>query len=83
VKKRVFAELDRVMARDTILATNTSTLSVMELATPSRTRRVCGMHFFNPASTMTWSRSSVPDRLERDDRGVTTSRWPAARNQWR
>jgi 3-hydroxybutyryl-CoA dehydrogenase len=54
VKKRVFAELDRVMARDTILATNTSTLSVMELATTiSHPERVCGMHFFNPASTMT------------------------------
>ena len=54
VKKRGFAELDRVMARDTILATNTSTLSVMELATTiSHPERVCGMHFFNPASTMT------------------------------
>ncbi len=54
VKKRVFKELDRVMAPDTILATNTSTLSVMELATTiSHPERVCGMHFFNPASTMT------------------------------
>ncbi|MGC1419792.1 MAG: 3-hydroxyacyl-CoA dehydrogenase family protein [Acidimicrobiales bacterium] len=54
VKKRVFKELDRVMGPDTILATNTSTLSVMELATTiSHPERVCGMHFFNPASTMT------------------------------
>ena len=54
VKKRVFAELDRVMEPGTILATNTSTLSVLELATTiSHPERVCGMHFFNPASTMT------------------------------
>jgi 3-hydroxybutyryl-CoA dehydrogenase len=53
VKKRVFAELDRVMQPSTILATNTSTLSVMDLAvTISNPQRVCGLHFFNPASTM-------------------------------
>jgi 3-hydroxybutyryl-CoA dehydrogenase len=53
VKKRVFAELDHVMRPNTILATNTSTLSVMDLAmTISNPERVCGVHFFNPASTM-------------------------------
>jgi 3-hydroxybutyryl-CoA dehydrogenase len=53
VKKRVFGELDRIMASDTILTTNTSTLSVMDLATTiSNPQRVCGLHFFNPASTM-------------------------------
>jgi 3-hydroxybutyryl-CoA dehydrogenase len=53
VKKRVFGELDRVMSSDTILTTNTSTLSVLELATTiSHPERVCGLHFFNPASTM-------------------------------
>jgi 3-hydroxybutyryl-CoA dehydrogenase len=53
VKKHVFAELDRVMSPDTILTTNTSTLSVMQLATTiSNPQRVCGLHFFNPASSM-------------------------------
>jgi 3-hydroxybutyryl-CoA dehydrogenase len=53
VKKAVFAELDRVMSPTAILATNTSTLSVMELATGiSHPERVCGVHFFNPASVM-------------------------------
>jgi 3-hydroxybutyryl-CoA dehydrogenase len=54
VKKRIFGELDRVMMPDAIVATNTSTLSVMELATMiSHPERVCGLHFFNPATTMT------------------------------
>jgi 3-hydroxybutyryl-CoA dehydrogenase len=53
VKKRVFGELDRVLRPGTILASNTSTLSVLELATSiSHPERVCGLHFFNPASTM-------------------------------
>jgi 3-hydroxybutyryl-CoA dehydrogenase len=53
VKKRIFGELDRVMRPDAILATNTSTLSVIELATMiSHPERVCGLHFFNPATTM-------------------------------
>jgi 3-hydroxybutyryl-CoA dehydrogenase len=53
VKKRIFGELDRVIRSDAILATNTSTLSVMELATMiSHPERVCGLHFFNPATTM-------------------------------
>jgi 3-hydroxybutyryl-CoA dehydrogenase len=54
VKHRVFAELDRVMTPDTVLATNTSTLSVTELALAiSHPERVCGLHFFNPAAHMT------------------------------
>jgi 3-hydroxybutyryl-CoA dehydrogenase len=54
VKRRVFAELDRVMGPGTVLATNTSTLSVTELALAiSHPERVCGLHFFNPAAQMT------------------------------
>jgi 3-hydroxybutyryl-CoA dehydrogenase len=53
IKKVVFQELDRVMKGNAILATNTSTLSVMDLAMgTSHPKRVCGVHFFNPASTM-------------------------------
>ena len=53
VKQDLFAELDRVCAPDAILATNTSTLPVVELAmVTERPDRVCGIHFFNPAPAM-------------------------------
>jgi 3-hydroxybutyryl-CoA dehydrogenase len=49
-KQELFAELDRITADDAILATNTSALSVTEIAAAaSRRERVLGMHFFNPA----------------------------------
>ncbi len=49
-KRELFAELDRVCAPDAILATNTSALSVTEIAEATeRPDRVIGMHFFNPA----------------------------------
>ena len=52
-KEVLFRELDALAAPNTILATNTSTLSVSALAmATTRPDRVCGMHFFNPASTM-------------------------------
>ncbi len=50
VKKAIFTELDAVVGPDTILATNTSSLSVTEISTAnSRPGRVIGVHFFNPA----------------------------------
>ena len=53
-KKHLFSELDRVCAATTILATNTSTLPVVEMAMETgRPERVCGVHFFNPAPAMT------------------------------
>jgi len=53
VKRELFAELDGVVGADAILATNTSALSVTEIATPTaRPERVVGMHFFNPAPLM-------------------------------
>jgi 3-hydroxybutyryl-CoA dehydrogenase len=53
VKQDLFAELDRVCAPGAILATNTSTLPVVELAmVTQRPARVCGIHFFNPAPAM-------------------------------
>jgi 3-hydroxybutyryl-CoA dehydrogenase len=49
-KQELFAELDRITAPDAILATNTSALSVTEIAAATgRPERVLGMHFFNPA----------------------------------
>jgi 3-hydroxyacyl-CoA dehydrogenase len=53
VKKEVFAKIDRIARADAVLATNTSTLDVNEIA--SATRRpesVIGMHFFSPANVM-------------------------------
>jgi 3-hydroxybutyryl-CoA dehydrogenase len=53
-KKHLFNELDRVCGEQAILATNTSTFPVIELAMETgRPERVCGVHFFNPAPVMT------------------------------
>jgi 3-hydroxybutyryl-CoA dehydrogenase len=53
VKKHLFAEIDRVCPDATIIATNTSTLSVVDLAmSTGRPGQVCGIHFFNPAPAM-------------------------------
>jgi 3-hydroxybutyryl-CoA dehydrogenase len=53
VKKALFAELDTVVKPSAILATNTSTLPVIEMAmATSRPDKVCGVHFFNPAPAM-------------------------------
>jgi 3-hydroxybutyryl-CoA dehydrogenase len=53
VKKELFTELDRIVKDGAILATNTSTLPVVELAVETgRPERVCGVHFFNPAPAM-------------------------------
>ncbi len=52
-KRTLFAELDRICAPDAILATNTSALSVTEIAAATeRPERVIGMHFFNPAPVL-------------------------------
>jgi 3-hydroxybutyryl-CoA dehydrogenase len=53
VKKALFVELDRIVKDGAILATNTSTLPVIEMAVETqRPERVCGIHFFNPAPMM-------------------------------
>jgi len=53
VKVALFGELDRVTKPTAILATNTSTLPVIDLAlATSRPEQVCGIHFFNPAPLM-------------------------------
>ena len=54
VKRSVFAEIDRLARGDAILATNTSTLDVDEIAqATSRPESVLGTHFFSPANVMT------------------------------
>jgi len=53
IKKKVFAELDSFCKPETILASNTSSLSITEIgAATKRPDRVIGMHFFNPAPVM-------------------------------
>lgn len=53
LKREVFAELDRITRPGAILATNTSALSVAEIAeATTRPERVIGMHFFNPAPVL-------------------------------
>jgi 3-hydroxybutyryl-CoA dehydrogenase len=52
-KQELFAELDGLVRGDAVLATNTSALSVTEIASAtSKPERVVGMHFFNPAPLM-------------------------------
>jgi 3-hydroxybutyryl-CoA dehydrogenase len=65
IKKQIFAELDRICKSETILATNTSSLSITEVASATkRPDRVIGLHFFNPAPVM---------KLVEVIRGMTTS----------
>jgi len=52
-KKALFVELNQICRDDAILATNTSTLAVIEMAVEVHNpSRVCGIHFFNPAPAM-------------------------------
>ncbi len=53
LKKTVFKELDELCRPEVILATNTSSMSLTEIASATnRPDKVCGMHFFNPAPLM-------------------------------
>jgi len=53
LKKKVFAELEGIVSEDTVLATNTSALSVSEMAADlAHPERVVGIHFFNPVAQM-------------------------------
>jgi 3-hydroxybutyryl-CoA dehydrogenase len=53
VKRELFAELDRLLSPPAILATNTSALSVTQIAdATSAPERVVGLHFFNPAPVL-------------------------------
>lgn len=53
LKKKIFVELDRICREDTILATNTSSLSVIDMAmVTTKPDKVLGLHFFNPVRVM-------------------------------
>ena len=65
VKKKVFAELDTIVKPDVILASNTSSMSITEIAAATkRPDKVIGMHFFNPVPLM---------KLVEVIRGISTS----------
>ncbi|MEX1300166.1 MAG: 3-hydroxybutyryl-CoA dehydrogenase [Desulfotignum sp.] len=65
VKRQVFQDLDNICKKDTLLATNTSGLSITEMAAVTqRADKVIGMHFFNPVPVM---------KLVELIRGFTTS----------
>ncbi len=65
VKRQVFQDLDNICKKETLLATNTSGLSITEMAAVTqRTDKVIGMHFFNPVPVM---------KLVELIRGFTTS----------
>ena len=53
IKEEIFAQLDQICPSETILASNTSSLSITRLASKTRhADRVAGLHFFNPAPVM-------------------------------
>jgi len=53
LKKRIFGEIDKIAKPDCVLASNTSTLDIDEIASvTSRPRMVIGLHFFSPANVM-------------------------------
>jgi 3-hydroxybutyryl-CoA dehydrogenase len=53
IKKQLFKELDSICKKETILATNTSSLSITDLSiSTNRPEKVIGMHFFNPSPVM-------------------------------
>ena len=53
LKKKLFAELDSICDKEVILASNTSSLSITEIASESiHQDRIVGIHFFNPATVM-------------------------------
>ena len=53
LKKKVFAEISAAAPADALLASNTSTMSISEIATVAKNpERILGMHFFNPAPVM-------------------------------
>jgi 3-hydroxybutyryl-CoA dehydrogenase len=65
VKKRIFEQLDRIVGDDTILSSNTSSISITKIAAVTkRPDKVIGMHFFNPVPLM---------KLVEVIRGIATS----------
>lgn len=78
VKQQVFAELEAVVSPETILATNTSSLSVTEMASGlEHPERVVGLHFFNPVAVLPLV--EIIRTPETDDVSLATA-WDAAKS---
>jgi 3-hydroxyacyl-CoA dehydrogenase/enoyl-CoA hydratase/carnithine racemase len=72
VKQQVFAELEAVVSPECVLATNTSSLSVSEMAAGlTHPERVVGFHFFNPVSVLPLLEIARADKT--DDAAVATA----------
>ena len=70
VKQKLFGELEAVVAPETILASNTSSIRIASIARALRHReRVCGMHYFNPVPLM---------KLVEVVRAAETAQWVVA-----
>lgn len=73
IKQQVFKELDEIVREDVVLATNTSSMSITEIASVVKNpSRVAGMHFFNPAQIM--KLVEVIRGLETSDETIDTLR---------
>jgi 3-hydroxybutyryl-CoA dehydrogenase len=73
LKKKIFAELDGICPKHAILATNTSCLSIIEMAVVTkRPDKVLGLHFFNPAPIM--KLLEIVKTIATSDEVVKTSR---------
>ena len=71
-KVEIFTVLDKICRPETILASNTSSLSITEIASVTyRARKCVGMHFFNPVHKM--KLLEVVRALETDDETVTAA----------
>ena len=72
LKKQIFADLEEVLEDDAVLATNTSSLSVGEMAADlAHPERVVGFHFFNPISVMQFLEIVRPDSAS--DEAIATA----------
>jgi len=73
LKRKVFAELDKICSKDTILATNTSVLSIIEIAEAThRPDKVLGLHFFNPVPVMELVEAIKTITTSEDTLGIAT-----------
>ena len=63
IKQKVFADLDKICRPEVIFATNTTSLSITELASVTdRTDKFIGMHFFNPVHKMKLLKQRKPNQ---------------------
>ncbi|MDQ3986017.1 MAG: 3-hydroxybutyryl-CoA dehydrogenase [Actinomycetota bacterium] len=73
LKKQIFSELDQILSDDAILATNTSSLPVIDMAVATkRPHRLIGFHFFNPAQVM--KLVELVHTVATDDGAIETAR---------